>query len=84
MAAGALAEGTAAGAEAQQAFERAQEVTGLKWGAYLLAWGAWLAFDVYRQNSKKAGEEAAAAAAAASADDAPSKGGGASPGEGPQ
>lgn len=50
-------------AEQQAMLKEAQEVTGWKWGAYLVAWGAWLAFDVYRQNSKKE-EEAAAAAAA--------------------
>jgi hypothetical protein len=91
LAAAALAEVGVAGAavettaEQQAVFEHAQEVTGLKWGAYLVAWGAWLAFDLYRQNSKKAEEEAAAAAAAAAAaDEAPSPGSGGSPGPGPQ
>lgn len=88
LAAAALAEVGVAGAavettaEQQAVFEHAQEVTGLKWGAYLVAWGAWLAFDLYRQNSKKAEEEEAAAAAAA--DEAPSPGSGGSPGPGPQ
>lgn len=77
--AGALAAEAAAAAgavvaspEAQAAFEKAQEVTGFKWIAYLIVWAAWFAWDVSKQNSAKEAEAAAAkqqdAAAAAGAD----------------
>lgn len=58
VAAFSLAEAPAAPApaatpEQQAAFEEAQQITGQKWLAYLAAWSAWLAFDLYRQNSQK-------------------------------
>ncbi|PSC69299.1 hypothetical protein C2E20_7271 [Micractinium conductrix] len=48
--------------EQQAAFAKAQETTGVKWGAYLVAWSGWLAWDVYRQQQRKEAEAADGAA----------------------
>lgn len=61
--------------EQQANFERMQAVTGVKWGAYLAAWGGWLAWDVYSSNKAKedaqqssADQDSSAAAPPAGAD----------------
>ncbi len=59
-AAAVLADATLAEPTAEQleAMEKAREVTGNKWAAYLIAWAGWLAWDLWRQQQQKQGEQA--------------------------
>lgn len=66
--------------EQVEAMEKAREITGNKWLAYLAAWAGWLAWDLWRQQQQKQGQEAQAGSEAGSAGSTGSSEAGASSG----